>query len=126
MNGQFYIRKTVRYGWVKSEMVMRILTWVLQIRLVTKELHSTFYLIGKMVEIFIIAMIGVSVAGVAAGVAALVVALAMNTGFRQDLLEKLLGAQPHITLLRADRAGEGQGRNRTRGSPPKPFYRNDL
>ena len=35
----------------------------------------------------------------------LVIALAMNTGFRQDLETKLLGAQPHVTLLMAN----GQG-----------------
>ncbi|HEX9222202.1 MAG TPA: ABC transporter permease [Candidatus Acidoferrales bacterium] len=39
-----------------------------------------------------------SVLGVAAGVATLVVALAMNTGFRQTLQERLLGVTAHITL----------------------------
>src|SRR5260370_37990348 len=39
-----------------------------------------------------------SVLGVAAGVATLVVALAMNTGFRQTMQERLLGVTAHITL----------------------------
>ena len=47
----------------------------------------------------------ISVIGVTAGVAALVIALAINSGFRQDLEEKLLGTQAHITLLRATREG---------------------
>src|SRR2546422_9781876 len=41
---------------------------------------------------------GLSVLGVAAGVATLVVALAMNTGFRQTMQERLLGVTAHITL----------------------------
>jgi lipoprotein-releasing system permease protein len=39
-----------------------------------------------------------SVLGVAAGVAALVVALAMNSGFRETLQDKLLGVTAHISL----------------------------
>ena len=39
-----------------------------------------------------------SVLGVAAGVATLVIALAMNTGFRQTMQERLLGVTAHITL----------------------------
>src|SRR6266702_4404800 len=39
-----------------------------------------------------------SVLGVAAGVATLVVALAMNTGFRQTMQERLLGVTAHLTL----------------------------
>lgn len=39
-----------------------------------------------------------SVIGVAAGVATLVVALAMNTGFRETLQDRLLGVQAHISL----------------------------
>src|SRR5438132_2237621 len=41
----------------------------------------------------------ISIVGVAAGVAALIIALAINAGFREDLQKKLLGAQPHISLL---------------------------
>ena len=42
----------------------------------------------------------ISIIGVMAGVAALIIALAINAGFRQDLEDKLLGTQAHITLLR--------------------------
>ena len=63
------------------------------------------YLKAKRKQAVVSVITGVSVVGVAAGVAALVIALAMNTGFRQDLETKLLGAQPHVTLLMAN----GQG-----------------
>src|SRR5260370_7384352 len=39
-----------------------------------------------------------SVIGVAAGVATLVVALAMNTGFRETLQDRLLGVTAHVSL----------------------------
>jgi lipoprotein-releasing system permease protein len=39
-----------------------------------------------------------SVLGVAAGVATLVIALAMNTGFRETLQDRLLGVTAHITI----------------------------
>lgn len=39
-----------------------------------------------------------SVIGVSAGVATLVIALAMNTGFRETLQDRLLGVQAHISL----------------------------
>src|SRR5215469_3257281 len=39
-----------------------------------------------------------SVLGVAAGVATLVIALAMNTGFRETLQERLLGVTAHVSL----------------------------
>ncbi len=42
----------------------------------------------------------ISIMGVAAGVAALIIALAINAGFREDLQNKLLGAQPHLNLLK--------------------------
>src|SRR5579863_5214380 len=41
-----------------------------------------------------------SILGVSAGVATLVVALAMNTGFRETLQDRLLGVQAHISLMR--------------------------
>ena len=41
----------------------------------------------------------ISVVGVAAGVMALVVALAINTGFRNTLQRNLLGATAHVTIL---------------------------
>src|ERR1700731_2983830 len=39
-----------------------------------------------------------SIIGVAAGVATLVIALAMNTGFRETLQDRLLGVTAHITV----------------------------
>lgn len=41
-----------------------------------------------------------SVVGVAAGVGTLVVALAMNTGFRQTIQDRLLGVTAHVNLTR--------------------------
>src|SRR5271165_4617404 len=46
-----------------------------------------------------------SVLGVAAGVATLVVALAMNSGFRETLQDKLLGVTAHISLTRPGPGG---------------------
>src|SRR5690349_11444377 len=46
-----------------------------------------------------------SVLGVAAGVATLVVALAMNTGFRETLQDRLLGVSPHVSLTRPGSGG---------------------
>src|SRR5438552_3005518 len=46
-----------------------------------------------------------SVLGVTAGVATLVVALAMNTGFRETLQDRLLGVTAHISLTRPASGG---------------------
>ena len=46
-----------------------------------------------------------SVIGVAAGVATLVIALSMNTGFRETLQDKLLGVTAHISLNRPGTGG---------------------
>ena len=46
-----------------------------------------------------------SVLGVAAGVATLVIALAMNTGFRETLQDRLLGVTAHISLTRPGSGG---------------------
>lgn len=46
-----------------------------------------------------------SVVGVGAGVATLVVALAVNTGFRRALQERLLGATAHVNLSRPGAEG---------------------
>jgi len=46
-----------------------------------------------------------SVLGVAAGVATLVIALAMNSGFRETLQDRLLGVTAHISLTRPGSAG---------------------
>jgi len=46
-----------------------------------------------------------SVTGVAAGVATLVIALSMNTGFRETLQDRLLGVTAHISLTRPGSGG---------------------
>jgi len=46
-----------------------------------------------------------SVAGVAAGVGTLVIALAVNTGFRQTLQDRLLGVTAHVNLTRPGAEG---------------------
>jgi lipoprotein-releasing system permease protein len=46
-----------------------------------------------------------SIVGVAAGVATLVIALAMNTGFRETLQDRLLGVTAHISLTRPGSGG---------------------
>jgi lipoprotein-releasing system permease protein len=46
-----------------------------------------------------------SVGGVAAGVATLVIALSMNTGFRETLQERLLGVTAHVSLTRPGSGG---------------------
>jgi lipoprotein-releasing system permease protein len=57
------------------------------------------YLKAKRKQAVISLITVISVIGVAAGVAALIIALAINAGFREDLQNKLLGAQAHISLL---------------------------
>jgi len=46
-----------------------------------------------------------SVIGVAAGVATLVIALAMNTGFRETLQDRLIGVTAHVSLTRPGSGG---------------------
>ncbi len=46
-----------------------------------------------------------SVIGVAAGVATLVIALSMNTGFRETLQDRLLGVTAHVSLTRPGSSG---------------------
>lgn len=47
----------------------------------------------------------ISIAGVAAGVAALIIALAITTGMRRDLQDKLLGSTSHVDLMRVEDDG---------------------
>jgi len=63
------------------------------------------YLRAKRKQAVISLITIISVIGVAAGVAALIIALAINAGFTEDLQEKLLGAQAHITVVRRDEVG---------------------
>src|SRR5579871_6508921 len=46
-----------------------------------------------------------SILGVAAGVATLVIALSMNTGFRETLQDRLLGVTAHVSLTRPGTGG---------------------
>src|SRR5712692_8338595 len=46
-----------------------------------------------------------SVIGVAAGVATLVIALSMNTGFRETLQDRLLGVTAHVSLTQPGSSG---------------------
>jgi lipoprotein-releasing system permease protein len=57
------------------------------------------YLMAKRKQTVISLITVISVLGVAAGVMALVVALAINTGFRNTLQRNLLGATAHVMVL---------------------------
>src|SRR6478672_12894084 len=57
------------------------------------------YLRAKRKQVVISVITAISVIGVAAGVMALVIALAINTGFRNTLQRNLLGATAHVTIL---------------------------
>lgn len=63
------------------------------------------YLKAKRKQAVISLITLISIIGVAAGVAALIIALAINAGFSEDLRNKLLGAQAHISLLSRDHHG---------------------
>jgi lipoprotein-releasing system permease protein len=62
------------------------------------------YLKAKRKQAVISLITFISIIGVGAGVAALIIALAITAGFRDDLQKKLLGAQPHVSILLKDRA----------------------
>src|SRR5262245_48874636 len=62
------------------------------------------YLKAKRKQAVISLITLISIVGVGAGVAALIIALAINAGFREDLQKKLLGAQPHVSLIPRDRS----------------------
>lgn len=64
------------------------------------------YLRAKRKQAVISVITVISIAGVAAGVMALVIALAVNTGFRNTLQRSLLGATAHVTVLSKE-PGEG-------------------
>src|SRR6202166_4631178 len=51
-----------------------------------------------------------SVIGISAGVATLVIALAMNTGFRRTIQDRLLGVSAHVNLTRPGAEGIGDYR----------------
>src|ERR1700760_1124724 len=63
------------------------------------------YLRAKRRQAVIGVITAISIIGVAAGVASLIIALAINNGFRQDLQERLLGSQAHVSLMRVEETG---------------------
>jgi len=63
------------------------------------------YLKAKRKQAVISLITIISIIGVGAGVAALIIALAINAGFRDDLQNRLLGAQAHVSVLRKDKVG---------------------
>jgi len=60
------------------------------------------YLKAKRKQTMVSVISAISVLGITAGVMALVIALALSTGFREDIQEKIVGATSHINLLRID------------------------
>ena len=57
------------------------------------------YLTAKRKQTFVSVISLLSVLGVIVGVAALIIALALMTGFQQDIREKILGANAHLTVF---------------------------
>jgi lipoprotein-releasing system permease protein len=66
---------------------------------------ATRYLKAKRRQAVVGLVTLISVAGVAAGVAALVVALAITSGMRRDLQDRLLGSSAHVSLMRVKSDG---------------------
>ena len=58
------------------------------------------YLRAKRRQAVVGVITAISIAGVAAGVAALIIALAITTGMRRDLQDRLLGSTSHVELMR--------------------------
>ena len=62
------------------------------------------YLKAKRRQTMVSVISAISVLGITAGVMALVIALALSTGFREDIQSKIVGATSHVNLLRMDSA----------------------
>lgn len=60
------------------------------------------YLRAKRKQTMVSVISAISVLGIAAGVMALVIALALSTGFKEDIQTKIIGATSHVNLLRLD------------------------
>src|SRR3974377_769880 len=60
------------------------------------------YLKAKRKQTMVSVISAISVLGITAGVMALVIALALSTGFKEDIQVKILGATSQINLLRLD------------------------
>ncbi len=63
------------------------------------------YLRAKRRQAVIGVVTGISIAGVAVGVASLILALAITTGMRRDMQDRLLSATAHVSLLRVQSDG---------------------
>ncbi len=63
------------------------------------------YLRAKRRQAVVGVVTAISIAGVAAGVAALIIALAITTGMRRDLQDRLLGASSQVDLMRVEADG---------------------
>ena len=78
------------------------------------------YLRAKRRQAVIGVVTGISVAGVAVGVASLILALAITTGMRRDLQDRLLSSTAHVSLMRTANDGMRDWREltaRLRGLP---------
>jgi len=60
------------------------------------------YLKAKRKQTMVSVISAISVLGITAGVMALVIALALSTGFKEDIQGKIVGATSHINLLHLD------------------------
>ncbi len=65
------------------------------------------YLTARRKQAFISVITSISAMGIMIGVAALVIAIALITGFQEDVQDKILGATSHIMV--SDLSGEGLG-----------------
>ena len=63
------------------------------------------YLRAKRRQAVIGVVTGISIAGVAVGVASLILALAITTGMRRDLQDRLLSSSAHVSLMRVQNDG---------------------
>ncbi len=63
------------------------------------------YLRAKRRQATVSVITGVAIAGIAVGVAALLFALALATGFREEVQDKILGGTAHLNLLKPDNSG---------------------
>lgn len=78
------------------------------------------YLKAKRKQTMVSVVSAISIIGIAAGVMALVIALALSTGFREDIQTKIVGATAHVNLLRLDSTpvlDSEQVLQRVRGTP---------
>ncbi|MFA5859038.1 MAG: lipoprotein-releasing ABC transporter permease subunit [Elusimicrobiota bacterium] len=66
---------------------------------------SKRYLAGKRRQVFTLFTTIIAIAGVIVGVAALVVTFAIMTGFQEEIRDRILGTQAHITVMTFSREG---------------------